>query len=148
MWVKISSYDKIFRKTFVNSDPRMHIGGGIFDLVLKGVPDVAEVWVGSPVRRSDHIVIFIGVVLEQPKPHLVCRQAVFLKNSVNWQLVRENVKSLNWNEILSFPCPLLSLNGALLRVIRNRVLKQMSLVRGVYKHWLTVGSREHIGCGI
>ena len=34
------------------------------------------------------------------------------------------MKGLNWNGTIRFPYPLSSLNETLLRVIRNRVLKQ------------------------
>ena len=68
-----------------------HIGGGVLDLVLTGIPDVAEVWVGSQDGTPDHSAIFIVVVLEQPIPHLVCTQYFYVKNSVDWELVRGDV---------------------------------------------------------
>ena len=83
----------------------IHINGGVLDLVLTDVPKVVRGRVGSQVGISDHSAIFIDVVLEQPIPHLVCRQAVYLKNSVNWKLARRDAKDLTWNEIIRFPCP-------------------------------------------
>ena len=53
-----------------------HIDVGMPDFVLIGAPDVLEFPVGSPVRTSDSRVIFMDVVLEQPKPHSVCRPEV------------------------------------------------------------------------
>ena len=82
-----------------------HIDGGVLDLVLTDVPDVVVVRVGSPVGILDHSAVFIDVVLEQPIPHLVCRHEVYLKNSVDWKLVRGDVKGLNWNGIIRSPFP-------------------------------------------
>ena len=48
-----------------------HIDGGMLDLVLTDVSDIVGVRIGSPVGASDHSVIFIEVVLEQPIPHLI-----------------------------------------------------------------------------
>ena len=72
-----------------------HIDGGVLDLVLADVPDVAGVQFGSPVGTSDHSAVFIDIVLEQLIPHLVGRQKVYLKNSVDWKLVTGDVKGLN-----------------------------------------------------
>ena len=58
------------------------------------------VLVGSPVETSDHSAFFIEVVLEQPIPRLVCGKDIYLKNSVDWKLVRRYVKGLNENEII------------------------------------------------
>ena len=63
--------------------------------MLTDVPDIAAVRVGSSVGTSDHSVVFIDVVLEQPILHQVCKQEVYFKNSVDWELVREDVKGLN-----------------------------------------------------
>ena len=52
---------------------------------------------------------FYWCVMEQPIPHMVCRQEVYPKNSVNWELVRD-VKGLNWNGIIRSSCPALWLS--------------------------------------
>ena len=57
-----------------------HIAGGVLDLVLTDVPGLIGLRVGSTLRTSDHTAIFIEVVLEQPIPHLVCKQEACLKN--------------------------------------------------------------------
>ena len=63
--------------------------------MLTDVPDVVRLQVDSPVGTLDHSAIFIDVVLEQPIHHSVYRQEVYLKNSVDWELVRGDVKGLN-----------------------------------------------------
>ena len=75
--------------------------------------------VGLPVETSDHIAVFMDVMLDQPMPHLLCRQEVNLKNSVDWKLGRGDVKVLSWNGIIMSPSPVSSLNEALLRVVRD-----------------------------
>ena len=70
--------------------------------MLTDVHNFVEVRVGSPVGPTNHD-IFLDVVLEQPIPHLVYRQKVYLKNSMDRELVRGYVKSLNWDEIISSP---------------------------------------------
>ena len=73
------------------------------------------------VGTSNHSAIFIDVVLEQPIPHLVSRHEVNLKNSVDQELVREDIKGLRWNNIIRSPWPISILSEVLLRVICNRV---------------------------
>ena len=93
------------------------------------VPDVVGVWAASSVGTPNHNAVFIDVMLQQPIPHQVCRQEVYLKKSVNWELVRGDVKGLNFNEIIWFLCLTSSPKDALLRIIRDRVSKQTIVVR-------------------
>ena len=60
--------------------------GGVLDLVPTDAHDLVGVRVGLPSRMSYHTALFISVVIEQRNPHLMCRQEVYLKNSVvgNW----------------------------------------------------------------
>ena len=111
-----------------------HIDGGVLDLVLTDVPDVLWVQVRLSVGTSDHRAVFVYVVLEQPILQLVCRQEVFLRNSVDWELVRGYVKGPNWNGIITSHCSASSLNKALLCVIRDRVPKQTFVVITGDKH--------------
>ena len=50
---------------------------------------------------------------------------IYLKNLVDWELVRGDVKGLNCYEIIRALCPVSSLNEVLLRVIRIRVPNRM-----------------------
>ena len=76
----------------------------MLDLVLTGVPGVVVVRVGSPVGTSNDSVVFRDVVLEQPGPHQVCRQEVYLKTSVDCELARVDVNGLTRNGIIRSPC--------------------------------------------
>ena len=60
-----------------------YIDGGVLGLVQTDAHDLVEVRVVSPIGTLDHSTLFIDVVLEQPIPNLVCRQEVYLKNSVD-----------------------------------------------------------------
>ena len=110
----------------------------------------------GPVVTSDHSAVFIEVVLEPPIPHLVCMPEVYLQNSVDWELVREDVEDINWNRIFRYPCPVSSLNEALLRGIREFSSGQLWLSGRLYSSlglmtgapWLIMQSREHIECGV
>ena len=77
--------------------------------------------IDSPIGISNHSVVFRDVVLEQPIPHLVYRQEIYLTISVNWKLVNRDMKDLKWNEIIRSPFPVSSLSEALLLFIRDRV---------------------------
>ena len=52
---------------------------------------------------------FYRCLLEQPITHMTCRREVYLENSVDWELVKGDAKSINRNEIIR------------LRVVRDRV---------------------------
>ena len=80
----------------------IHTDEWVFDLMLTDVHNLVEVRVGLPVGSTNHD-IFLDAVLEQPIPHLVYKQEVYLKNSVDGKLVRGYVKSLLWDEIISSP---------------------------------------------
>ena len=75
------------------------------------------------------------IVLEQPTSHLVCGQEVYLKNSVDWKLVRGDVNGFDLNEIIRFPCPASLLNEAFLRVCRGNVPKRTLVVSTSDKPW-------------
>ena len=51
------------------------------------------------------------------------------------ELVRGDLKGLNWNHIIRSPCPVSSLNEALMRVIRDRVPNRTIVVRTADKTW-------------
>ena len=55
--------------------------GGVLDLVLTDVPDLVGIRVGSPVGTSYHSAVFADVVPER-FISLLCRQEIYLKNSV------------------------------------------------------------------
>ena len=119
-------------------------------MVLTDVPDVVAVRVSSSVVNSDHSVVFIDVVLVQPILHQVCRQEVYPKNSVDWELIRGDVKGLNWNEFIRFSlarhcCVLLAIEFT-----SGQLWSEQETSLGLMTDvpWLIVRSREHIECGV
>ena len=65
----------------------------------------------------------------------MCRQEVYLKNYVDWKLVRGVVKVLIWIGIISSNCSLSLINEALLRVFMDRVPKRSIMVRTGDELW-------------
>ena len=59
----------------------------------------------------------------------MCRLEVYLKNSVDLELVRVDVKGRNWNGIIRSPCMVSLLNAVLKCVISDKVPKRMIVVR-------------------
>ena len=104
-------------------------------MILTEFPDLAGVLVGSPVGTSDHSTMIIDVVRDQSIPPLLCMQEVYLKNSVDWRLVRRDGKGLNWNMFIRSSCPTSPLFEALLSVIRDRISKLTVAVRTSDKLW-------------
>ena len=49
----------------------------------------------------------------------MCRQEGYLQNSVDWKLVKGDMKSFNWSEIIKYPRLVSSLNEVLLLVKSN-----------------------------
>ena len=82
--IELCLSDKEFHPYHLMVTKPTHIDGGVLDLVLTDVPDVAGVRNGSPVGTAEYSVIFMDVVMEQPIPHLVSRQEVYRKNFVDW----------------------------------------------------------------
>ena len=59
----------------------------------------------------------------------------YLKNSVDWVLVKRGCEGPDWNEIIRSPCPATSLSEALLRACRDRVSKRTIVVRTSEQPW-------------
>ena len=72
-------------------------------MVLSDAHDQVRFPVGSPIGPSNHSALLIDVVLEQLIPHLLCRQEVYLKNSLYFELVSGDLKGLDWHEIIRSP---------------------------------------------
>ena len=58
---------------------------------------------------------------------------------MDWELVIEDIKNLNWNETIRSSCPVSLLRETLLRDIRNRVSKRTIEVRTGDKPWFDDG---------
>ena len=77
-----------------------HIAGNRLDLVMTDVPDIVDVFVGTPLGTSDHCVVSCVVRVEQSVPEYNIRSIVFPKHRTNWDNVRCTVRSFTWSTIL------------------------------------------------
>ena len=69
-----------------------HIAGNRLDLV-KTVPDIVDVFIGTPLGTSGHCFVSFVLRVEQYVPEFNIRITVFLKHRTNWDSVRGAVRS-------------------------------------------------------
>ena len=112
-----------------------HVAGGTLDLVLTDVPDLVSVDVGSPIGSSDHSALQVKLSLNQTPSHTVVEREVFLKNSVNWDLVRGDVLGMDWRYILGSDCPASSLNRVLSGIVVARVPTRTLRINSKNRPW-------------
>ena len=76
------------------------IDGNRLDLVMNDVPDIIDVFVGTPLGTSDHCFVSCVLRVEQSVPNYNVRSTVFLKHRTNWGSVRSAVRNFAWSTIL------------------------------------------------
>ena len=76
-----------------------HIVDNRLDLVITDVPDIADVFVGTPLGTSDHCFVSCELRVEQSVPEYNIRSTFFLKHRTNWDNVRCAVRSFTWSTI-------------------------------------------------
>ena len=62
--------------------------GNRLDLVMTDVPDIVDVFVGTPLVTSDHCLVSCVLRVEQSVPEYNVRSIVSLKQRTNWDNVR------------------------------------------------------------
>ena len=72
---------------------RVFIAGNRLDLVMTDVPDIVDLFVGTPLGTSDHCIISCVLRVEQSVPEYNIRSIVFLKHRINWDTARCAVRS-------------------------------------------------------
>ena len=65
-----------------------HIAGNKLSLVMMDVPDIVDVFVGSPLGTSDHCLVSCVVRVEHSVSEYNARSTVFLRHRTNWEGVR------------------------------------------------------------
>ena len=70
-----------------------HIAGNRLDLVMADVPDIVDVFVGTPLGTSDHSFVCCMLCVEQSVSEYNVRCTTFLKHHTNWDSVRSAVWS-------------------------------------------------------
>ena len=91
--------------------------GNRLDLVITDVPDIEDVFVGTPLGTSDHCFVSCVLRVEQSIPEYNIRSTVFLKHRANWDNVRCAVRSFTWSTILKSADPLMAFDRAIGEVI-------------------------------
>ena len=104
---------------FVHSP--IHIAGNRLNLVMMDVPDIVDVFIGTPLRTSDHCFVSCVLRVEQSVLEYNIRSTVLLKHHTNWDNVHCAVKSFTWNTILKSAAPLDAFNQADGKVIGRLV---------------------------
>jgi len=98
-----------------------HVGGNCLDLVMTDVPDVINVFVGTPLGTSDHSYLELDVNVSQMLPTYDARRTVFVKSRVDWEKVRREVRVLPWSSIYRSADPVSVLNDSISHVIHRCV---------------------------
>ena len=71
-----------------------HERGGVLDLVHTNVPDTVKVKVCAKLGNSNRYALKLGITATQHVQPVVCKRVVYLKNRVDWNLVRPDVLSI------------------------------------------------------
>ena len=116
-----------------------HIAGNRFDLVITDAPDIVDVFVGTPLRTSDHCFLSCVLRVEQSVPEYNVRSTVFLNHRTNWENVRCGVRSLTWSTILKSADPLVALDRAICEVICRLVPTIVFHCESGDKKWFDAG---------
>ena len=82
------------------------IAGNKLDLLMMDVPDIMNVFFGTPLGTSDHCFVSCVLQVDQSVPEYNIRSTVFLKHCTNWDSVRCAVRSFTWSIILKSADPL------------------------------------------
>ena len=118
-----------------------HIAGNRLDLVMTDAPDV-DVLLGTPLGTSDRCFVNCELLVEQVIPEHNIRHVVHLKHRINWDNVRNAVRSLSCNTILRSADPIGALNSAVNEVGSRFVPTTVVRSRSGYKHWFDSNCRR------
>ena len=98
-----------------------HQSGNCLDLLLTNVPGVVRVKVDPPIGRSDHCILACQISVGANIPNITISRHVFFKSKANWDNIRDDLLNLQWRNVFNAPCPVSSLNVALLDIISRRI---------------------------
>ena len=105
------------------------------DLVTTDVPDIVDVFVGTPLGTSDHCFVSYVLRVEQSVPEYKVRSTAFLKYRTNWDSVRCAVRSFTWSTILKLAEPSVAFDRAISEVIARYVPTTALHSRSGDKQW-------------
>ena len=119
-----------------------HIAGNRLDLVMTDVPDIVDVFVGTPLGTSGHCFVRGVLRVEQSVPEYNIRSTVFQKLCPNWDNVRCTVRSFTWSTILKSADLLDAFDRAIGEVIGRLVPTTVSHSRYGDKQWFDARCRS------
>ena len=91
---------------------------------------------------SDHCYVNCEFLVEQVIPEHNIRRVVHLKHRINWDNVRNAVRSLSWNTILQSADPIGALDSAVSDVVSRFVPTTVVRSRSGDKHWFDSDCRR------
>ena len=94
-----------------------HIAGSRLDLVMSDVPDVVDLFIGTPLRTCDHCFVSCVLLVAQSVLEYNIRSTVFLKHGTTWYNVHCTVRSFTCSTILKSADPLVVFDRAIGEVI-------------------------------
>ena len=119
-----------------------NIVGNRLDLVMTDVPDVVDVFFGTPLQgTSDHFFVSCVLWVEQSVPNNI-RNTYFLKHHTNWDNVRCAVRSCTWYTILKSADPLDAFDRAIGEIIGRLVPTTVLRSTSEDKQWFNAGCRR------
>ena len=87
------------------------------------------------IGTSDHNALALRVKINQPVYPVVTDRVVYLKNRVDWTVIRKDVLDIPWRIIYNAVCPVTALNSVLNGIIVRRVPSRTIKVRPQCKPW-------------
>ncbi len=116
--------------------------GNCLDLVFTDVPDIVRVDVTAPLDSSDHSCISLQVNHKRcVVAHIIIRE-VFLKNKVNWSVVRDEIAKIILSLLFHNDDPVVVLNDSLKDIISRKVPLKCIKYRSNDKAWFTNDCRK------
>ena len=86
---------------------------------MTDVPDIVDVFFGTPLGTSDHCFVSWVLRVEQSVPEYNIWSTVFLKHRTNWDNDRCAVRSFTWSTILKWADPLDAFDRAIGEVMEG-----------------------------
>ena len=109
---------------------------------MTDVPDIVDVFVGTPLEISDHCFVSCVLRVEQSVPEYNIRSTVFLKHRTNLDNVRCAVRSFTWSTIVKSADPLDAFDRAISEVIGRIVPTTVLRCKSGDKHWFDASCRR------
>ena len=99
-----------------------HNHGDVLDLIFTDVPDTVEVCVNDSIGTLDHNALALRIKINQPVFPVVTDRVVYLKNRVEWTVIRKDVLEIPWRTIYNAVCSVTALNSVLDGIIVRKLL--------------------------